>query len=312
MASGGTQVMRSMDDVLQDMPRFLTEQMPSGIVVPQRGYGVCETDGTKWSAEWSRFSTGALHFTIAGGTISLAADQKIGLLTAGPGETGTTGLPYPSTDSDNDLAKTGTPIDLNMLFAIFAVCLTVDRPYTFGVVAADTKSFDDFVDPIQEKLRDLLYHQLNVQFIWTDNRCDALGGPLARYPNPGGPAGGGVIRNGAGIGIGNVMPLRRPVIAGPQNTLTQMTLQIGSGTAISIPTDPLTPPPAEATTLYVPIVAEIYGAQLSTCAVACPPDPRDYSADQLDDFQAFQDYLAARKAAGGGKMLPPGRAGGRR
>lgn len=282
--------------VYDDMPSFLRlGQEEKQIQIPRKWHGLCATgDGTKWAAEWSRFSTGAFNLPIAAGpSVTLKAEQLVSLMTAGPGEQGATGLPYNSTDSDTDLADTGAPVDLDQKYVIFALAFKLLRPYVFTAAAGATPAFlryTQWLDDLTPTLKEIFLEQCNVQFRWKDNACDAVGGPLTNWPAAGGPQGGNVVANGQQMGVGNLIPLRRPMLAGAQNTLSKVQLDVRNGIGLQVDVDPANPPLAGEESIYVPVQVAIYGAAYDACSPACVPD---FASMPAEVRKAWEQFISA-------------------
>lgn len=237
-----------------------------------RGYGVMDSNfgDTRQAAEPWRYFTGLVPFTVAAGDLTLATGTEVVLFTAGvddPSAGNVANYPTILTNADTDANRSGALVKLNQSYVVTQVAFDFGRPFGF---TGNVKTYLALLDAYEQRLLDALRDNLAALVTFQDEACEYDLGLAKFWPTHYGPRGGLTPSAGAGIGPANLMPLRRPVLAGPRDADDQVNITLQSGYAVNVSADPAEPLPGTLTTVMCPVTAILYGyPQPMPCAQVC-------------------------------------------
>lgn len=260
-----SQMQQASNDFVIDFPQGV-------IVTPDKKFGPCENQADRWSAEWFRYSTVAVPFTLAapGAPLVLAAETELTFFDTGTNQLGD-GFGWPQSFSETDLAADGAPVKERWQYLVRAVGFQVLDPYVVsggaGPPATWAKNYDPWIDGYKDRIRRVVMQNLAAQVTFKDGPCTWIMGLLTDYPTPSPMVGAGATSVGAGVGLQNMMPLRRAILAGPRDSIDQMNIQlVGPNAAISLASDSGNP---TVSPLSVPVQVHAYGTRVKECDVDC-------------------------------------------
>lgn len=258
------------------------------------GYGACDANANnyKQALENWRYSTGVLKLTRdpATGDLSVAAASTVTLLNGGATDSvATEGFPGTVTLSDveTDAFQTGAPTKQNAMFRMRAVGMALLAPFSLEDPFT-TKRYDRWIENYKQPIIDVFHNNLSMSLQFEAEECNWKLGLVSFYPQHGNSTGAGsIVRNGAGIGIAQIMPIRVPADMGAQDRANQAQIQLQTSNFITvIGNDTVTP---TETSLFLPIQGIFYGAQ------RC--EPCDASGCYTQLMQAIGAMPASQQSA---------------
>jgi hypothetical protein len=251
------------DQFVLDLPQGVT------IVPADRNYGLCENGMDRNGAEWVRFASTAMDLTLAapGAPLILAAGTSLNAFDTGDTETGDN-IAWPQNIVETDGGTDGAPVRRGFQFLVRAVSFEVMDPYvsTGTTPTTFTKNIDPWIDGYKERIRRAVMQNFAAQVTFPQGACSWIIGRIEQFP-PNAGIRGSDSSDGAGIGLGNLMPLRRPILAGAQDDEDQLTMNlVGPNAIISFGSDVANPTVAA---LQVQIVTTLYGQKVKQCDTDC-------------------------------------------
>lgn len=230
------------------------------------GYGACDANANnyKQALENWRYSTGVIKLTrdVVTGDLSVAAGTTLTLFNGGAQDLAST-QGFPGTvilsDVETDAFQTGAPTKQNAMFHLRAIGMAILKPFAMPDPFT-TKRYDRWIENYEQPIIDAFHNNLSLSLQYAAEECNWKLGLLSMYPQHGNSTGAGsIVRNGAGIGIAQIMPLRVPADMGAQDRSNQADIQLSTSNYITtIGNDAVIPTEAD---LYLPIQLIAYGAQ---------------------------------------------------
>lgn len=247
--------------------------LPRGQVgeIGTRGRGVCDANADYYSlrqaVEPYRTHTQFLFLPVVAGAISIPAGQQWSPLfnTGTDEQLVNTPVVFPASLTGS-LAETnadagGALVKLDNKFFCTHVMFEYQRPFSVSAQAPTTKQLDTWIESYRTRLYEACMDGVFYRMVFGDQGCQYDLDTAREWPTWGGPYGNqDAQRNGAGSGVGNIVPLRRLVLTGSRDSNDQLKVttqfsQIGA----SINADPIVPIPDGITAVIQPVKMTICG-----------------------------------------------------
>lgn len=250
------------------------------IQMSQKGYGICDPEfwGIRQAAEPWRYSKIFVRLPVIAGDITLPPGATVGsLFTYGTGKPLGNGFTVDATGAETNANDEGALVRENEKFVVTHVMTEVLRPAWATVAAPNVLRYDAWLNAYATRIREVLLYNLFFQARFGDEACQLDLSYPGLWPTVGGALGDSVVRNGAGVGMANVVRLRNPFETGSKNASDQMNIQTKStNLSVVIGADPVVPIPPEVTSVIVPITFAAIGFPISaTCVPICAARPQD-------------------------------------
>lgn len=212
---------------------------------------------TRNGAEPWRYSTGTIDFAVSGGNLVLAAGTVQNIFADGLGENGQ-GFAADLTLAETDAFANGAMTKEGQSFVIRYFGVQVLPAY---VASGDTKQYPAWLETYTPRLFSTAAENTVIRVTYEETECKYDCGPLSFWPPHSTNQGTAVppAGIGAGIGPGQLMPLRRPIVTGSKDKADKMIMALTTGMECRVDADPLLPIPGGVTAVKVPVRVIAFG-----------------------------------------------------